>query len=64
MIFRLSLSHLGALALVGSCLLFVNQPVEAKKKRLNDKILKEAMDLGKDREKKFAGEQALSLIHI
>ena len=59
MIFRLSLSQLGALALVGACLLFVGQPVEAKKKRLNDKILKEAMDLGKDREKKFAGEQAM-----
>ncbi len=59
MIFRLSLSQLGALALVGAFLLFVGQPVEAKKKRLNDKILKEAMDLGKDREKKFAGEQAM-----
>jgi hypothetical protein len=41
------------------CLVFVAQPADAKKKRLKDGILKEAVKLGKDRENKFTGEKAM-----
>ncbi|MBS10312.1 MAG: hypothetical protein CME19_01750 [Gemmatimonadetes bacterium] len=42
-----------------ACLSMLVEQVEAKKKRLNDKILKEAVALAKDREKKFSGETAM-----
>ena len=51
---------LTAVALPLLLLLFIVKPVEAKKKRLKDNILKEAVVLGKDREKKFAGEKAMA----
>lgn len=49
----------GMLLMAAACLALLGQPVEAKKKRLNDKILKEAVRLAKDREAKFSGEEAM-----
>ena len=49
----------GAFALALVCLTFMAEPIEAKKKKLNDKILKEAVTLAKDREAKFAGGEAM-----
>lgn len=46
-----------AIALAAVALL--EQPVEAKRKRLKDDVLKQAITLAKDREAKFSGETAM-----
>lgn len=48
-----------ALVVVIACVVMFSQSVEAKQKRLNDKILKAATKLSKDREAKFSGESAM-----
>jgi hypothetical protein len=64
MIWRFGLWHtshalLQRLSLCLLALQLVTQPAEAKKKRLEDRILREAVILGKDGESKFAGENAM-----
>jgi hypothetical protein len=51
--------NIGVGLLTVACVLMLGEPVAAKRKKLNDEILKEVVKLAKDRESKFAGDAAM-----